>query len=230
MQPTELKKARVRAGLTQAQLARQLGTTQAYVSLLERGFRRPSMSLARRAVTVLNLPLTDLPLPTNQGNVSGNLGDWATHGLARLGYPGYSYLDPAKVLASPSEVLLRVLTAECPAPRLLEAMPWLLLHYHGFENNLVKAAWEQSVQNRLGFVVSLAKSVAQQNPNYSNRVQELERLEADLEYYRLAREDDLGETPKSERARSWARNQRTQMAVHWNVLTRLSPQHLSYAP
>lgn len=70
-QPGELlRDARLRRGLSQADLARRTGTTQTYVSRVERGVLSPTMrSLARLLAAIgERLELTTAPLP--HGNVS----------------------------------------------------------------------------------------------------------------------------------------------------------------
>jgi transcriptional regulator with XRE-family HTH domain len=48
----EMIATRVRAGLTQAQLARRMGTTQSVIARLERGGRSPSVKTLRRLAQV----------------------------------------------------------------------------------------------------------------------------------------------------------------------------------
>jgi transcriptional regulator with XRE-family HTH domain len=54
-----LRDARVRAGLTQAQVAERLGATQSFVSKCERGERRLDFVEMRQWCQALNLPLQD---------------------------------------------------------------------------------------------------------------------------------------------------------------------------
>lgn len=150
--------------------------------------------------------------------------------LAALGYPGFAYLGQSRTLVNPAEVLLRTLAVERVDPRLLEALPWLLLCFGDVDcERIVMLARGYNIQNRLGFVVALAKEVAESNPAYSGRLSELNELLSALERFRLAREDDLGTQFKSERLRKWIRENRSESAVHWNLLTDLGPRHLAYA-
>ena len=175
------------------------------------------------------MPPTTLPFKVKRRLSQRNGNTWVATRLASLGYPGYAYLKRATAPNNPAEVLLRALAMNPLEQRLTEAMPWFLLRFSGFDQErLVKAARELNVQNRLGFVVSLAKAVAKSNPGYADRVPELARLESALEPYRLAREDDLGQTIRSQRLRAWVRKNRSEAAVHWNVLTDLSSEHLAY--
>jgi transcriptional regulator with XRE-family HTH domain len=47
-----MREARLRAGLTQAQLAQRMGTTQSAIARLERGPRLPSLKVLRRLAAV----------------------------------------------------------------------------------------------------------------------------------------------------------------------------------
>jgi transcriptional regulator with XRE-family HTH domain len=222
--------ARRTAGLTQTQLARKVGKSQGYVSLLERGLRSPSTSLARRLTKVLNLPLTTLPLTVSKRSLARFDVDRAVTSLATLGYPGFAYLGSSDALANPAEVLLNTLAAQRVETRVVEAMPWLLLRFAGFDQKeTLRFAHLNSLQNRLGFVVSLARELAEHNPEYTHRLPELNRLLSWLEPLRLAREDDLGQQFRSARLREWVKQNRSEAAVHWNVLTDLGIEHLAYA-
>jgi len=225
----EIRKARRKAGWTQERLAKALGCSQPYLSLMENGRRTVPEALRRKLVRVLGLPLTYLPvrLRTPGGSSSG---DWARRRLGELGYPGYRYLGKRRQRSvNPTEVLLRVLNFDRRDSRLVEAMPWLLLHYSGFDREaLVEQARQSNVQNRLGFVVALAKAMAESVPKYSERLGELNLLSEALEPFRLARQDDLGQDFKTSRFRNYVRKNRSDAAAHWNVLTTLAPHHLNY--
>ena len=230
MTGSQLRQARRRAGFTQVELAAKLGRSQPYVSLLEKGRRRLSERVARRLARVLNMPPTTWPLNLSRVTVRRNPAEWIVDRLASLGYPGYAYRGRSESLTNPAEVLLRALATEPLDPRVAEAMPWLLLRFRGFERErLVRAARDLNVQNRLGFVVALARAVAENNPEYAGRASELDELESALEPYRLAREDDLGQRFRSGRLRAWVRENRWAGAAHWNLLTDLAPRHLPYA-
>jgi hypothetical protein len=114
-------------------------------------------------------------------------------------------------------------------PRLIEALPWLLLHFEGFDcRGLAVQAKLNDLQNRLGFTVSLASELAEQGPRWRHRTQELDDLEESIEPSRLAREDTYCARVRSERMRDWLRNHRSKSAEHWNLLTDLRKEHLPY--
>ena len=226
MNTHDLRESRRAAGLTQVELARKLGKSQGYVSLLERGQRRPSTSLAKRLARVLRLPPTALPFEPGRRRRD----DWPVTSLATLGYPGFEYLGARHTPANPAEVLLQTLATERVDPRLAEAMPWLLLRFSDFDRDrTVTLARDRNIQNRLGFVVALAKTLAERDPAYAGRLPELNEFLSALEPVRLAREDDLGQRLKSERLRKWIKQNRSEAARHWNLLTDLKAEHLSYA-
>jgi hypothetical protein len=66
----------------------------------------------------------------------------------------------------------------------------------------VREAKDCDLQNRLGFVVSLAREVATENTGYSSRAEALTTLEAALDRSRLVREDTLCEAAMSARMRA----------------------------
>jgi hypothetical protein len=54
-------------------------------------------------------------------------------------------------------------------------------------------------------------------------------LERRLENSRLARECTFGRHARTERMRAWLRDNRSNEAKHWNLLTDLKSEHLPYA-
>jgi hypothetical protein len=57
----------------------------------------------------------------------------------------------------------------------------------------------------------------------------LRLLEEALEQSRLAREETFGQGRASERLCDWLREERSDAAKHWNLLTDLKVEHLPYA-
>jgi hypothetical protein len=155
---------------------------------------------------------------------------WVEHALTRLGYPGFAYRGKPGPKRNPSEVLLRALARDELDPRLVEALPWLLLNFEGFDcTALAVQAKLNDLQNRLGFTVALARELAEQGPRWRHRTQELRGIEESIEPSRLAREDTYGARVRSERMREWLRDHRSKSAEHWNLLTDLRKEHLPYA-
>lgn len=181
-------------------------------------------------VRVLSLDPTAIPMgrPAEKGLRPG--GDEVASALARLGYPGYAYRRTPGRLVNPAELLLRALALDDLDPRLVEALPWLLLRFEGYDlAGLVEAARLAGVPNRLGFVAALARAVAERNPAWTHRAADLRELEEALERHRLAREDAFGQGRMSDRMRAWVLANRSPAAAHWNQTTDLAPEHLPYA-
>jgi transcriptional regulator with XRE-family HTH domain len=224
-----LRRGRRNAGWTQERLAARLGVSQAYVCLMERGRRRVPDRIARAVTRLLRLPASALPVEGSMAH-SAATETWVEHALARLGYPGLAYRERPSPKRNPAEVLVRALARDHLDPRLVEALPWLLLRFEGFETEtLVGPAKRLDLQNRLGFTVALAREIAEQRPRWKHRAAELRALEESLERSRLAREDGFLAVIGSPRMRGWLRSHRSRTAEHWNLLTDLDVEHLSYA-
>lgn len=229
MDAPTFKRSRQEAGFTQERLAEALGCSQPYLSLMERGKRAVPAMMERKLVRLLKLPATCLPLESKSHRRS-SVDAWARRNLGELGYPGFKYLAKSRrPSVNPADVLLQVLSSERCDPRLVEAMPWLLLGFPDLDHEvLVEEARQRNVQNRLGFVVALAAEAATSTPQRSDRPHKLNMLGEALEVFRLAREDDLGQSFKSVRLRDHLRENRVNAAAHWNILTDLAPRHLSH--
>jgi transcriptional regulator with XRE-family HTH domain len=228
MSPTELKLARQAAGLTQPQAAARLGISQPYLALLERGRRRLTEELMRKFVRLYRLPPTALPLEQLSSRAPGD-SELLAACLSGLGYPGFSYLRPAR-RANPASVLLAALSSGDLEVRLIEALPWLVLKYSGMDWEwLLKEARQREIQNRLGFVISLARSLAARHPGERANLHRLVETEAALDRARLVREDTLCQQSLSPAERRWLRRVRPPRARHWNLLTDLTAEALPYA-
>lgn len=225
-----LRRAREKARWTQVRLAKRLGVTQAYLSLMESGRRRVPPRLAHRLTSLLKLPPTMLPATTSGATNDRPVNEWFEAQLARLGYPGYAYRRNPGTLRHPAEVLLAGLSSDELEPRLVEALPWLLLRHDGFDvAQLVADAKARDLQNRLGFTVVLARQVAQRKKEFEGRLPDLRRVEEVLEPSRLAREEVFGQGRAGDRLRAWLKVNRSGAAKHWNLLTDLQVEHLPYA-
>jgi hypothetical protein len=83
-------------------------------------------------------------------------------------------------------------------------------------------------QNRLGFVVALAKAVAASHGDLPSAAK-LATVETRLERGRLVREDTLCRETMTDGERRWLASARSSLAAHWNVLSDLRAENLPYA-
>ena len=222
----QLKSVRTAAGLTQHQAADRLGVSQAYLALLERGRRRVTKQLQSRMVDLYQLGPVGLPLDGDNPDSSDSSSLAA--GLASLGYPGFHQLTGGQP-QNPATILLSAVAACDVEVRVLEALPWLAVQYHNLDWEwLIREAKVRDVQNRLGFVVTLARQVAEKRGDLV-AVGRLHQVEEMLDRARLVREDTLCQESLSEAERRWLRQRRPTEASHWNLLTDLKAQLLPYA-
>lgn len=223
MSGPELRAARATLRLTQMAAARRWRVSQAYLSLMEQG-RRPVPErvarLAARASPDLATGLVLDPARVTARDVERQLG--------HLGYPGFAYLGEPHRAANPAAVVLGALRAEVMSARVAEALPWVLVTYpHMDWNWLVDHARLANCQNRLGFLVTLARQLAERRGEDAVRSL-LQQVEQQLEDARLVKEDTLGRA-LTEVERAHLRTSRPEAAAHWNVLTSLRVDQLRYA-
>ena len=225
----DLREARKRLGWSQQKAAGILRVSQSYLSMLEMGERSLPDDLARKFVRAYRLPPTSLP-PTQDPWTPRRLDPQElAKQLADLGYPGFAYLREKHSTKNPAEVLLDALAQDRLEARLFEALPWLLLHYWTMDTNwLVEQAKLHDLQNRLGFVATLARNATRRAPDNNSRRSALESLESSLRHSLLAREESIGSTGLSETERSWLRKHRSAEAKQWNLLTNWRLEALRY--
>jgi hypothetical protein len=201
--------------------------TQAYLNYLEHGKRRLTPEVVRRATSVYGLslrtlPVTDMfvPVETNDQHLA--------EVLSTLGYPGFSYLRSHTAKKHPNEFLLTALAQKSLDGRVAEALPWVAANSAELNSWLVENARKFNLQNRLGFVVSLARH-AVGKLNVSTRTVQLDRVQMLLDDSRLVKEDYFYRPPRTEGEGQWLKTNRTDDAVHWNLLTDMKAEHLQYA-
>jgi len=177
MKPHDLKAARLKKGWVQTQVAEYLGVTQAYINMLENGKRRLTPALSRRVTALYGLSPETLPLSGEFVPVHTD-DQHLAESLAKLGYPGFAYIRPRVQQKNPAEVLLTALAQEKLEARVAEALPWVAMQYaHSKSKWLVAQARKLNLQNRLGFVVSLALEVAERTAEHDRgNVQSLREL------------------------------------------------------
>jgi len=218
---------REKAGLTQVAAARSLKITQPYLSQLESGLRVASEELERRAAKLYEQP-SALPLPDPM-EVRGVTPDELQRKLAFLGYPGFEHVR-SKVVSNPAEVVLSAVASNDLDTRLVEALPWVLSTYTDLNWEWLQTRVKLSnAQNRLGYLVHLARQTARGLPAKQDVTDVLTRWEHDLEDARLAREGTLCRDSMPEPERAWLRSNRPEAAAHWSLLTGLTANQLPYA-
>src|SRR5215213_4577610 len=172
MNGEQLLKERLSRDWEQAETAARLKVSQPYLSLLEAGKRRVTEKLARRAVRVFNLPPTALPVdhtpqPKTSGTKTGNL---LASQLAGLGYPKFSHLKKTGKV-NPAAVLIFALRESDLESRIVEALPWLIFNFADMDwSQIINSAKLDDAQNRLGFLLSLAYSIAKQVKDENKKV------------------------------------------------------------
>ena len=230
MREPDLRHGRKAAQLTQMQAAGKLGVSQPYLSLLEKGDRKVSAKLARKAVTLYRLSPVVLrfTMKATSAKLPAVPAQTMAEELSALGYPGFSHVRSRRK-RNPAEVLFSALAQEDLESRLSEALPWVVLEYTDLDWNwLVSAAKQHDLQNRLGFVTTFAVRVAERQGD-SSKVAALKRHESLLESARLAKQDTFCHESLSKAEREWLEQERSEDARHWNVLTDLRPEHVKYA-
>lgn len=224
----QLRQGRTMRRWTQHQAALRLGVSQPYLALMEGGRRRVPERLARKGARLYQLSPVVLPLPAPWEPAPRWSEQELAESFAGLGYPGLAWLRPARS-KNPAEVLLAGLSCDDLESRLVEALPWVVLRYPDLDWDwLVAAAKAHNLQNRLGFVTALARRLAEQRSDPGAAALLVQQV-AGLDRARLVREDTLCRSSLSEAERRWLRENRPPEARHWNLLTDLSPEHLSYA-
>jgi hypothetical protein len=167
---------------------------------------------------VLGLPASTLPVSSESAPLRA---EDAARALGALGYSGFAHLRQSRRV-NPAELLLRTLRAPKVEARIVEALPWLLVNHLNLDWHwLLREAKVNDLQNRLGFVVTVAREVAERQGK-SDAANVLRHWERVLENSRLANEDAFAQDPLGDAERTWLRSNRSKEAARWNLLTSLS--------
>jgi len=223
-----LREARLAKDWTQKETALALDVTQAYLSMLEKGYRPLSEQFVRKALRVLHLSPTVLPLRSGEAaTATSSLKHDFSGELGALGYPWFAYRR-VRTQRNPAEVLLDALNQPDLDARVAEGLPWLALTFVDMDWNwLMRGAKVRDRQNRLGFAVSLASEVAEGKKENERATKLRQRLE-DLESARLAREDTFCHDSMTQVEKAWLRDHRSPAAAHWNLLSDMKGEQLAY--
>src|SRR5262245_5962171 len=202
MSGAELRDARVTRKWNQADLAKRLSVSQAYVSLLESSRRPIPDRLVRKLVSMLGLPASTLPVSSESAPLRA---EDAARALGALGYTGFAHLRHSRKV-NPAELLVRTLRSQNVEARLVEALPWLLVNHPNLDWHwLLREAKVNDLQNRLGFVVTLARELAERRGK-SDAAEVLRHWERVLENSRLAKEDAFAQDGLTDAERAWLRS------------------------
>jgi transcriptional regulator with XRE-family HTH domain len=214
---------------TQVQTAKALGVSQTYLSLLESGKRPLTEHLEKKAAKFFDLPPTEVPSRLSSGELAPVTDAELAADLADLGYRGFAHLRRKRVrLKNPADVLLSALNAPQREARAVEALPWLLLAFPDMKwNEVTRFAKMYDLQNRLGFLVSVAGGMAERK-NSRSLADLLRAREAELVRSMLAREDTLCNENMTNAERRWLAQSRPDNAKHWRILADLSPRDLNH--
>lgn len=227
MNSLDLHAVRQSLGWTQTETAARLAVSQSLVSMVENGQRSLTAALQRRLASYYKASPVHLPLrePVQLTN-----SDYARE-LADLGYPGFAHrrekANEQKASWNPAQLAVMGLSADHLDRRVAEAFPWLVLRYWDADWNwAVQQLKLVDLQNRLGFVVTLARELAEKNGLGS--LDHLQRLESQLERSRLVRQDTFCNERMTHAERKWLQTQSSPPAQHWNLLSDLRPEHLTH--
>lgn len=221
----DLRTARKQKGLTQQQAAAALGVTQAYLSMLENNQRPVPTKKLLLVIEVYGLPYSALPF---LGHEHWNRLDSeeVANELAALGYAGFSYLRPGQPKWNPAELLVAALTNDQLESRVAEGLPWLAYAFSGLNWDWVtREAKVNDVTNRLGFVVTLARELADRKGDWS-AADVLRNVETRLQRSILIREETFCNESMTNAERRWLQTRKTPEAQQWNVLSDLSSENL----
>ena len=227
MTGTQLVQFRKQNKQTQLQAARELGVSQTYLSLLEKGKRPLTDDLRAKAVSAFHISPAEMPVSENLFDVQAVSNDELGTDLATLGYPGYSHMKRSKP-KHPAVVLLSALKGDKRLARDVEALLWVVLAFPEMDwPELIKAAKVNDLQNRLGFVTAVACEIAELKGDATTAAK-LCQHEAELERSMLLREETLCNERMTNAERKWLVTNRPESAKHWRLLTDLSHRSLQH--
>lgn len=220
---SQLRAARRKAGLSQHAAAARLGVSQPYYSQLESGTRALAAELASRAVKKLGASVCLLPLPGLSATWRPVSPARLTSAVAALGYPPFAHLKRATKSMNPALVVVAALAHADLDVRLVEALPWALSEFTDLDAVWLAAQSRLlNLQNRLGYLVTLADEGETRTPHLAQLLRELETS-------RLASEGTLCRDSMPRTEREWVRRKRPAAAEHWRLLTTLTREQLPYA-
>ncbi|MCU1325308.1 MAG: hypothetical protein JWN34_678 [Bryobacterales bacterium] len=168
-------------------------------------------------------PLT-VPLPPLSLDLAPMDPDELAAALANLGYSGFVHLKNKQTLRNPAEVVARALVHSDLDVRIVEGLPWLLATFVELDWQwLVGQCRLLNLQNRLGFLVELARELGKRGGYGLDAVLPL------IEASKLAVEGTLCQESVHPAERNWSLKYRRPEAARWNLATTMSVQDLKHA-
>jgi transcriptional regulator with XRE-family HTH domain len=225
MNTLDLRAVRRSLGWTQKQAAEHLCVSQALVSMVESRQRALTTAMLERLASYYHVDPSYLPL---RKPVTMTRSDYARE-MVNLGYPGFAHRKDNKEKPSwnPAQLAVMALSANTLDRRVAEAFPWLVLRYWDADWNwALQQLKVQDLQNRLGFVVTLARELADEKGLGS--LENLQQFESQVERSRLVRQDTFCNERMTQAERKWLQTQASPQARHWNLLCDLRPEHLTH--
>lgn len=149
--------------------------------------------------------------------------------LACLGYPGFAYYcKRGQEPCDPAELLFDAIDRPDLDARIVEGLPWIPFHFPDLRWDwLIFEAQTRGRQNRLGFVVSLAKSVAERR-SMTKLSSTLFAVIGRIDPIRLEMSDTLCKESWPNAQRQAAHQQRSALAAHWDLDTRVIESDLAH--
>ena len=160
--------------------------------------------------------------------------------LAVLGYPGFAYLTAylqfetgSKDAFDPGELIRWAITQNVINTRVTEALPWLIAAYATQINweKLIGSAQQQKVQNRLGYLASLALQLVESKQTLSRPEARLLLQESllRLQGIQQPQEQTLMNEEIGPVMRNWVIGNRPPEAAKWHILTTITTDDLQHA-
>jgi transcriptional regulator with XRE-family HTH domain len=225
MTGANLRNIRKQQGWNQKEIALRLGVSQTLVSLWEQNERRlPTRRLHQLWQLGMKMDATELPMRNNLKSAKVNY----AQELSNLGYPGFAHFQSGEPKWNPAQLLVKALSEHDLDRRVVEALPWLVLHYSEMNWDWVRReAKLLDLQNRLGFTLALARKLAvkKQQLDVANR---LEQQEKALGGSLLVKEDTYCYDGMTQSERRWLQTRRSPDATTWHVLSDLEPAYLTH--
>jgi len=230
-----LKALRLKAGLSQSDLARKAATPQPRVAVMEstENTTLPRLEWLQRVAVALGVSVSSLLAdePRAKGQLFSTLPENADNLAAHLKELGAPLSGHAKKNRSfsPEAVVLGVLRV-VPSARMVECVPGLLATGAMDYEKLFRLAKERNLVNRLGFVVEVAALLAEQKRLRGN-VSALRSLAKKLWKEKVTGTEDylMAEKPVDPELRDWVKKKTPELGKKWGVYGAYSLERFSEA-